>query len=64
MKQHFPLLKQFKEWTQLSTEDAIESVSTLTAMIVHTSDFGGVVQEFSISQEWSRRVNKEFINQY
>ena len=28
---------------------------------MHISDFGGTVKKYPISQEWSHRVNQEFI---
>ena len=64
MKEHFYLLEEFKKWRNLDKEKAVDSISTLTAVIVHTSDFGGATKEFLISQEWSRRVNVEFAKQY
>lgn len=64
MKQHFCLLEKFRQWTHLPKDHAIQQVEVLTAMIVHTSDFGGAVKTFQTSKEWSRRVNIEFSKQY
>ena len=64
MKVHFSLLEEFQKWKNLDKEQAVDSISTLTAVIVHTSDFGGATKDFLLSQEWSRRVNVEFAKQY
>jgi hypothetical protein len=33
-------------------------------MIVHSSDFGGVIKEFDIAEQWALRINKEYTHQY
>ena len=39
-------------------------VELLSTFLIHTSDFAGASKYFDVSQEWSRRCNREFSNQY
>jgi cAMP-specific phosphodiesterase 4 len=46
--------------------DKISSSNTLllTNIIVHASDFAGIVKNFDICKAWSERLNEEFLQQY
>lgn len=46
IKEHFPLLKKFQAVLKGELPKNEEYVSLLSAMIVHTSDFGGSAKEF------------------
>lgn len=37
-------------------------IDLLTGMIIHTADFTGAAKPFSLSRQWSEKVNKEFHN--
>jgi hypothetical protein len=63
IKEHFPLLKKFQSLSQEDPPNE-EYMTLLSAMIVHTSDFGGSAKQFKICKEWSLKVNLEFSNQY
>jgi hypothetical protein len=38
----------------------MEDLKLLGGMIMHTADFGGCAKKFTISRQWSEKVNKEF----
>ncbi|KAM3132153.1 hypothetical protein pb186bvf_015748 [Paramecium bursaria] len=59
MSEHFRLLKDFENRPQ-----EFNDTKLLSGYIMHISDFGGTVKKYPISQEWSHRVNQEFIQQF
>jgi cAMP-specific phosphodiesterase 4 len=57
IKEHFPLLKKFNALIKDEVPKNEEYINTLTAMIVHTADFGGSAKDFEICKAWSLKVN-------
>ena len=63
-KLHFKVLETFKEWRDLQKNKAMEEISALTGMIVHTSDLGGTAKDYEVAKTWSEKINSEFMRQY
>jgi len=68
-KEHFGNLKSFElrfkppeDFKQVTLGE--EEVLILSGIILHTADFHGCAQKFSLSRQWSQRINFEFTEQY
>jgi len=71
MKEHFDLMKSFKDVSERVKEVGHDDfgwtpddIRIFIGIVIHAADLSGPTKEFPVAKAWALRINTEFTNQY